>query len=336
MSWQGDIGKRLCHDLSASVEASEPTFDVTSDQLEHIPGEVLRYLPTWRKKYPGDLGMIGKRIDGVARQAKIRQNRGIQEVSKVVDAFQEAQIEVGVCKGVSVMSLCGWNPGERICQDTDLLVHPSKALQAFEIIRSFGWSERMAAAEVRLKIAHQVDWTHPFGGRLNLQWGLLEEAPDADLVKQALSRMVTLQAGWEALGQGLHPEDQLFQSLVYGRDAWKGGCLKPWVDVPRMMSSYGGEDEVLNRLRAYDLERFTEGVFSKEPGAWAAWANRRELLHRHFGMIPVYHSWFSEHRKHSRLDLPNFGSWLAQYLGGAGWRDLPGLMFSGVRKRISH
>ncbi|MGA0332572.1 MAG: nucleotidyltransferase family protein, partial [Kiritimatiellia bacterium] len=227
---QAELRQCLIQDLCSKKKLSSPGFSPSHRELNALHPELVRFLPTWSARYPCAKGDATPRIRGVALQARCYQLRLFREVQTVMDALAKHEIAFAVCKGVSVMSLAGLAPGDRILHDVDLLLRERDAVWVVDYLRSQGWKERMGKAGDRLRISHHVDWVSPAGNRLNLQWALLGEELNPDRVDQALERRIPLNPGCGLKGQGLSLRDQLFQSVIAGQESWKGGSIRWIVD----------------------------------------------------------------------------------------------------------
>ncbi|WFB37406.1 nucleotidyltransferase family protein [Kiritimatiellota bacterium B12222] len=346
------LRNHLLQDLCSPTPASSPTCSLSHRELHTLPPELVRYLPTWFARYPQATGDVIPRIRGVANQARLRQRLLFQEVQTVLDDFITRDISFAVCKGAAVLSLTGLHAGDRILYDVDVLVSKQDMAEVTDVLRRGGWKERMGNAEDRLRLSHHIDWVSPSGSRLNIQWALLGEALDAERVARALERKVPLREGFGLKGHSLSFQDQLFQSIIVGQDSWKGGSIRWVVDGCMLIQSAG--DEI--RWPGVWEDWVEAGV---EKPAWAALSSlrkfqpillakpgriseavallqmkHRERLSRYFGLLFLYHRWFSECRKRYPDRVPNFGTWLGAYTGAGPRRNLPRFFVQRLRHRI--
>jgi hypothetical protein len=177
-----------------------------------------------------------------------------EELKKVLGAFNEADIEAIVLKGVMMEGI--YPPGLRPFTDMDILIHREKLSQVIEILCGLGY--RPYAPQLRpgaedfqgavnyvraeaFTIMIEPHWTlgppYPYSGRIEIE-GLWQRAKKANI------------AGINTLV--LSPEDSLLHSCLHLFQHCQNGWLASSCDIAELIHHY--EDRL-------DWALFLSGVF---------------------------------------------------------------------------
>jgi hypothetical protein len=138
------------------------------------------------------------------------------ETVRAVAAMRERGVRAVLLRGAAYVELLGYRPGERMYADSDLLIKPSRFLEAEEVLRGLGYRESTIEAvfgERRPRHAHT--WLSD-RGTIDLHRTLVGVSADPEEVWQVLSaRTRTV----ELLGQEVEVLDASANLVVLGLHA---------------------------------------------------------------------------------------------------------------------
>jgi hypothetical protein len=140
----------------------------------------------------------------------------------LLQAFEQAGIDVVVLKGVALIARFYRDPGLRPMADVDVLVPPTGVDRARELAAGLGWHPRHHPTPAFRRVKHAGPFDHPAGVACDLHWRLFEEAGGggADDDVRAAAETVTFQGTRLLI---LSPTDQLLHVC---------GHAARWGEVP--------------------------------------------------------------------------------------------------------
>lgn len=133
-------------------------------------------------------------------------------------------VDTMVLKGAAMISLYYKDSGVRPMQDFDLVVSPSHAVRAMELLTSHGWRSRMETPIERIQIRHSTPYDNSEAQQLDLHWHVLGECRNFRSDEGFWRRSVQAIVAGEPT-RVLDPTDQLFHICVHGVE---------WNEVPPM------------------------------------------------------------------------------------------------------
>ncbi len=234
--------------------------DSNIDQILEGGGE--RYLPLFqyvlKRSNPEFAFPDNGRIRKLRQMIAARNAFLFEELKKLLQAFDEAGIEVILLKGVMMEGI--YPPGLRPFTDMDLLIRRRRLPQVIEIIFALGYrpyapqlrpgAEDFQGAvnyvkEGEIPIMIEPHWTlgppYPYPGRLDME-GLRERVRKADV------------AGVDALI--LSPEDCLLHSCLHLFQHYRNAWLTSSCDIAELVYHYEDKldwEDFLSRIFEYKL-----------------------------------------------------------------------------------
>jgi Uncharacterised nucleotidyltransferase len=239
-----------------------------SVDLDDIDGYSNRLLPLLARRLselaPED--DLRARVRGIYRHTWAKNQLLWLNAAPVLEAFRAADVPVLLLKGAALVEAYGGDWGTRPMYDVDVLVPPSRAGVALDVLATRGWApeQSMTYEWIRsraLPRRHAWGFQHDDEGRLDLHWHAMPRAvgPSADVGFWRSARPLEF-GGLRALA--LDVPNSLLQLLVHG--AGSGPTTPPvqWVAdgvlVMRTADPAAIADTLAGRAREFHVLHIVE------------------------------------------------------------------------------
>lgn len=119
-------------------------------------------------------------LKGVYRNAWYKNQLLFHRAAAVLDSFRRAGVETIMLKGIALTRLYYRDMGLRYMDDVDLLVRPSQAVEAMEVLRATEWRAGSRSPEALLAYEHAAEFSDGAGRKVDLHWrAIWEGCPSA-------------------------------------------------------------------------------------------------------------------------------------------------------------
>lgn len=229
-------------DRGARAREAFATWRQQTDIAQEFDWQMVRLLPAVYANLSalGETDALMARLKGVYRRAWVETNLVMQRAETVVAALASAGVPAMLLKGAAMVH--GYYPSRahRPMSDVDLAVPLEYAPRAMAELRSMGWRSTEEESADRYRWFHALQFVHPDGGELDLQWRVMVETTsgDGEDLLWSNSERVAF-AGHEV--RVLAPSDLLLHTVTHGV-RWNQASPVRWcLDVQQILARRGAE-----------------------------------------------------------------------------------------------
>lgn len=192
------------------------------NDIDDVDPVSFRLLPLVARRLRSRLGDIDqRRLTGVWRATWCRNQLLLQHAEQAVMRLEAAGIRAMVLKGVALSLLYYPDVGQRSMIDIDILVPTERLWDAYEELRTDGWScSHLSPGGITFELLtskHAIECRHLDGTRLDLHWHALARSVglrfDHDAAVWGSAVPIRVRA---AQSLALCPTDQLFHVCSHG------------------------------------------------------------------------------------------------------------------------
>ncbi len=186
-----------------------------SVELEHVQRQTTQLLPLVYRNLAAvaDDEPEWSVVRGIYRRHWTSNQLLFREAEDLLTTLRSAGVPTLVLKGMALARIYYPDPGCRPMNDVDLLVPPSRAGEAIELLERSGWTSSVAGLAEALDTRNSASFhRHRTGSDLDLHWNVFwQPSDDGDFWERAVALELP---GGDTLA--LSPADQLLHVLAHG------------------------------------------------------------------------------------------------------------------------